>query len=330
MLSAIVDDLTALPGCQVFTTLDHRLALDHQLTLGSRVIEPSCNANVETCSVEVVDTADAERQAFDRLAASCDATLIIAPETDGMLAQRVRRVAALGGTALNCLPAAIELGGDKLRLAEHLSSHKIATIATLPADLNDEPWKLLGTACVLKPRDGAGSWLTFGIPDRDSAAWHRATVALIGAGLADRTILQPWIAGQALSVGCLCHSSGRVDLLPIARQHLSHENFQYLGGQIPADLSRQEIAAIERIVMRTCETIEGLRGYIGIDILLPDVEPHSPLVVEINPRLTTSYVGYRQLCVSNIAARILRGDATESPLSWKANAVVFRADGNSH
>ena len=212
MLSAIVDDLTALPGCQVFTTLDHRLALDHQLTLGSRVIEPSCNANVETCSVEVVDTADAERQAFDRLAASCDATLIIAPETDGMLAQRVRRVAALGGTALNCLPAAIELGGDKLRLAEHLSSHKIATIATLPADLNDEPWKLLGTACVLKPRDGAGSWLTFGIPDRDSAAWHRATVALIGAGLADRTILQPWIAGQALSVGCLCHSSGRVDL----------------------------------------------------------------------------------------------------------------------
>jgi hypothetical protein len=52
------------------------------------------------------------------------------------------------------------------------------------------------------------------------------------------------------------------------------------------------------------------------------------VVLEVNPRLTTSYVGLRQGTASNLAAAMLaiqRGD--RCPLFFHAGAVEFEADG---
>jgi predicted ATP-grasp superfamily ATP-dependent carboligase len=345
MLSALVGDLLALPGCQVTTTLDRRLngTLDHRTD--------------DSFHVDMIDNADAARIAFERSVTEADATLVIAPETDGILARLVQRVHDLGSIPLNCEPAAIDLCGDKLLLAGHLAASGIATIPTRPAPVDGgEPWELFGTACVIKPRDGAGSWLTFGIPFGDSSAWTRATRGFATAKACQRAILQPWIAGRALSVGCLCDDSGNVEIFPVADQHLSGNQFQYQGGRIPADIPTRSVAAIERLVRSACETIAGLRGYIGIDLLLPDADPTAPLIVEINPRLTTSYVGYRQLCDGNIAARLLGtavrpalakssvgarsglsnpagingsnpDESATTPLLWKSGSVCFQAGG---
>ena len=317
MLSALIGDLLAVPGCEVSTTLDRRLfdALDHRAR-DSFIVQP-------------IDDANAERTAFDRFATAADATLVIAPETDGVLARRIQRLQDLGARALNCLPAAIDICGDKLLLADHLTTRGIATIPTRPAPADgSEPWELVGTSCVIKPRDGAGSWLTFAIPLRDSSAWRLALNEFATAGASDRAIIQPWIAGRALSVGCLCEDSEQVELFPIADQHLAGNHFQYQGGRIPADIPAPTVAAIEQLVRTTCGTITGLRGYIGIDLLLPDSDPRSPLIVEINPRLTTSYAGYRQLCLDNIAERLLPGPTRPQtePLRWKRETVSFHAD----
>ena len=324
MLWAVVDDLRRLPGCRVAITLDSRL-FDSTLARG-----------FDTCLVEPISSAHEERSAFDRLVNTCDATLVIAPETDGVLARRVRRVLDLGGGSLNCSPAAIELCGDKLRLAQHLTAHNIPTIPTRLFDFGrDEIPREHGPSWVLKPRDGAGSWLTFFIPQADRDAWDRARCEFVAARAADRVLLQPFIRGQPLSVGCVCHSEGLIEVLPVGLQHISIGRFEYQGGTIPAHLSDKTRSACVNLVQRACATIPGLSGYIGLDLLVPDADPSAPIIVEINPRLTTSYVGYRRLCRENLAKRLLHLNRKEHhlnepspPLNWKTGTVRFDSGGS--
>jgi len=43
--------------------------------------------------------------------------------------------------------------------------------------------------------------------------------------------------------------------------------------------------------VRACEAVPGLKGYIGVDLILTRTEA---MVIEINPRLTTAYLGVRR------------------------------------
>ena len=320
MLWAIVDDLLRILGCEVATTLDVRLA-DEARSRGSA-----------RCDIVTVTDSGEERRQFDRLASSSDAVLVVAPETDGQLAERVRRVRSLGIRTLNCSPAAIELCGDKLRLAEHLERHALATIPTAPADWSrHEPPPSHNESWVIKPRDGAGSWLTFRIRSNSRDDWHRAAFAYEQAGAQHKALIQPFVAGQPLSVGCLCHSNGEVEVFPIGHQRLSNE-FVYLGGSIPADIPLVTEIALRKLVLSACATIPGLSGPIGFDLLLPEADPSQPLIVEINPRLTTSYVGYRQLSANNLAERWLRvagllPNSNPSSPSWSSTRIEFDSNG---
>jgi predicted ATP-grasp superfamily ATP-dependent carboligase len=51
--------------------------------------------------------------------------------------------------------------------------------------------------------------------------------------------------------------------------------------------------------------------------------------MEINPRLTTSYVGLRALADANLAEVVLRvaGGELVPPLTWRDGSVRFAADG---
>ena len=320
MLWAIVDDLLRIPECVVTTTLDARLADDARSRSSDR------------CDIVTVTDSNEERWQFDRLATSSDAALVIAPEMNGRLAERVRRVESFGTRTLNCSPAAIELCGDKLRLAEHLERHALATIPTAAADWSrDQPPQSHHESWVIKPRDGAGSWLTFRVRANSGGEWHRAALAYEHAGARHKALIQPFVAGQPLSVGCLCQSNGEVEVFPIGHQRLSNE-FVYRGGSIPADIPPATGTALRKLVLSACATIPGLSGIIGFDLLLPEADPSRPLIVEINPRLTTSYVGYRRLSTNNLAERCLRvtgllPNSSPSPPSWSSFRVEFDSNG---
>lgn len=274
MVQAVTEDLARLPGVRVVTTIDANLTT----SLTGEVIR--------------VENAEHEQVVFGQLLSEADAVLVIAPETDGILAARCRQVCEAGVQSWNCSPSCIELCGDKLKLAEHLQMHRLRTIPTARLDLG-RPYPDQIGPFVLKPRDGAGSNCTFLVRNREE--FELATCAFRQAKIDDRCLIQPWIKGRSLSVGGvfgLVHRHIRV--LPIAEQHLSSDGrFRYLGGTIPADVSAADQAAVEELVLTACDCIPGLRGYVGFDVILPDGQP--PILVEINPRLTTSYVGYRQL-----------------------------------
>ena len=73
-----------------------------------------------------------------------------------------------------------------------------------------------------------------------------------------------------------------------------------------------------------------MKGYVGVDIVLGDAPDGSAdWVIEINPRLTTSYVGLRALARGNLAGVLLAVVQREAlpELGWHEGTVAWSADG---
>ena len=118
-----------------------------------------------------------------------------------------------------------------------------------------------------------------------------------------------------------------IPLLP-ARQHLSNDGrFHYEGGSLPLPepLARRAV----RLAQQAVQCIPGLRGYVGVDLVLGKMEDGSEdWAIEINPRLTTSYIGLRQSCRQNLAElmlRCVRRETIEPPM-WLEGEIRFQPD----
>jgi predicted ATP-grasp superfamily ATP-dependent carboligase len=61
-------------------------------------------------------------------------------------------------------------------------------------------------------------------------------------------------------------------------------------------------AAAGEAAARACASIPGLRGYVGVDLVLTNA---GPVLIEVNPRLTTAYLGVRASINENVAALAL-------------------------
>ena len=70
-------------------------------------------------------------------------------------------------------------------------------------------------------------------------------------------------------------------------------------------------------------------GYVGFDLVLGDApNGQDDVVIEINPRLTTSYVGLRALARENLAAAMLDAACGRAPrLSFADRQLEFDSDG---
>ena len=309
MLMAVLADLKRILDCRVVTTWDARLG-------------PAGFDGVQLVSVN--DPLE-ERQVFQELAAECDATFVIAPEFDRILVDRRELVDAVGGRFLGSSRSAIELCADKLRLAKHLQQIGLLTIETTRFDpglpLSNSPFPI-----VIKPRFGAGS-LNMCLISNQEELDRRPHVCSEALGLrAD--VWQPYISGLALSAAALISTEHqKIDVFPLGEQKLSSDGrFRYLGGRIP--VRRNLVKAAELLLCSACESIPGLSGYVGFDLLLPDDSEHDLFIVEINPRLTTSYLGYRRLTDDHLAERLLFPECEFPSIVWKPNHVVFLPNGS--
>src|SRR5262245_25005975 len=269
MLCAIVEDLSRIPGVQVVTTWDARLG-------------PPPFSCARALSV---DSPDGELSVFQRLAGECDATLLIAPEFDGILLERSRIVENSGGRLLGPASRAIALCTDKLGLATHLHDAGVPTIPTGPLDLTaGVSAAMAGDALpfpiVVKPRDGAGSQTTWLV--RDAGELERIGDELRAAGATRQFIRQPYVAGTAVSVALVFAPSRReVEIFVPAEQRLSGDGrFRYQGGRVP--LSKIDGEQIQTAALAACRSVPGMRGYVGVDLVVPLDNGNRPLVVEIN------------------------------------------------
>jgi predicted ATP-grasp superfamily ATP-dependent carboligase len=260
-----------------------------------------------------------------RVAEECDYALVIAPELGNQFECCCWGVWTSAGRLLGPSIEAIRLTTDKFALAEHWRRQGVHT----PATTNREPTVCEAFPVVWKPRDGAGSTATFLLNDTLDLA--RAKATRTAEGHTGPMILQEFVRGRAASVAFLCGPAGQFPLVPCL-QHLSDDGrFKYLGGElpIPPDLAERAVGLARRAIGR----ISGLRGYVGVDLVLGDApDGAQDYAIEINPRLTTSYVGLRAQAEFNIAAAMLLVASGEPPgeMPWKAGGVRFLPDGTVH
>lgn len=311
MLEALLSDLSELSDHPDFLDLslvtlwDPRLGTCPLQRIASlKVIELNTNAPAGTQFRQVVDSADA--------------VLVIAPEWDRRLESLCQLVIDQEKCSLNASPSAIALCADKLQLCQHLQHRGIRTIPTLPLSEASGVKGLWPGArqIVVKPRDGAGSQGVVVLPNEplQAFAWLEKL---------QNFICQPFVSGMACSVACfVAAQSGLWNCLPIALQHLSTDGqLRYLGGESPAGCAwrGQVVNLVEELVA----AIPGLNGYFGVDLILD--EQAGPIVIEVNPRLTTSYVGYRGMTNNNLGEYFLRRPS-HGELLW-SNSVQWRPQG---
>lgn len=332
MLRALVSDLVAVPGIEVSLQLDSRLQ-----TMGHASREWLWNAKkpaylgeaglpnrkriqgqVAGCNLHWVCRANDELAIFHRLAAAADVTIVIAPEFDDLLLRQCRLVEEAGGRLLGPASDAVELLTDKLATAQCLEDAGVPTPKTcLPHNVITSAG-LLEFPAVLKPRFGAGSQDVQLVDDLTGF------VERFGS---ENWIVQEFHCGQTVSVLALC-GPRRVELLPAVVQRLSDDGrFRYLGGRLP--VSNQWERRAHQLVRSAIDCLPRLTGFVGFDVVLGRNNGGSEdVVIEINPRLTTSYVGLRQVSRQNLAATMLECAAGKSAeLSFSREPIEFSANG---
>lgn len=261
--------------------------------------------------VEVITLENDEPNAFRQQAAAADWSLVIAPEFDGILFERCRAVEEAGGRLLGPSCDDVRIAGDKWETYQLFQRYEVPTPHTVMAEDTAE-WRYWPTPLVRKPRYGAGSRSVQLIAD------SRELAAESGF------LIQQFVTGTAASVAFIIGSEGAIPLLP-GYQRLSKDGrFRYEGGSIPLPVRLAERAVA--LGKRALAAMPGLSGYVGVDLIIDEgPSGDGDTVIEINPRLTTSYVGLRELAEDNLAEVMLQVAVGEwrRPIRWRPGSVRF-------
>jgi predicted ATP-grasp superfamily ATP-dependent carboligase len=301
MRDALASDFAAIDGVQVNVLADERF--------DPPAFKPALTHRVRSAAQEQALLAD--------LCSRADWTVIIAPEFDGHLLSRVQLVEQSRGRLLGPTSNIVALAADKQLTAEHLAKHGVPTPRGIGVQANQPLPRDFRYPAVLKPRDGAGSrgihWAESpgATPTGSPAGWR----------------LETFYPGVPASVAILGGPRG-IAAFPPCRQYLSDDSrFVYYGGSLPLDAPLAERAA--RLAIQAAQTLTTPVGYLGMDLVLgADPRGADDVVIEINPRLTTSYVGLRALARGNLAEAMLAvavGEKVE--LSWHAGPIQFEPTG---
>jgi tyramine---L-glutamate ligase len=301
MVSAVAADFAAIDQVEVAVFVDARI---------DRVRFPS--------SVQVTSVSTASwGAAFDREVQAAEWTVVIAPETDGRLASLCERVELCGGRRLGLPIETVKLSSDKLACSCFLEQRDLPTPRSMRFDA---PAEELDCPIVVKPRFGAGS--------QDVRLFESA--AAVSDTLKERVVeeafvVEPFESGMPVSVTVFFGSEESV-ILPATKQNLSSDGrFDYLGGSTPLapSLARRAHSLAERVIRALPARI----GCLGIDMVLGATDAED-VVIELNPRITTSYVGLRKLIDNNLAECMLKVAAgCRVELGVKEIEVEFSAAG---
>jgi hypothetical protein len=115
----------------------------------------------------------------------------------------------------------------------------------------------------------------------------------------DQILLQTFMQGTHASVSLLV-TQDRTLPLSLNKQLIeAGRPFSYSGGVIP--LEHPAASCAFDLAQAAALAVPGLRGYIGVDMIL---EQNQAWLIEINPRITTSYVGLHRIIEQNLASAI--------------------------
>lgn len=287
MVRCLIEDLAGCPGVELLSSRDARL--------------PAI-PGIKTMRVGADDDPGAT---FARGVEAADAVWPTAPETGGALERLATEVERLGRTLLGCRPSAVRIAASKRRTALTLAAAAIPVVPTFAADAAVSHWP---GRWVTKPDDGAGAEDTIVAEN-----WRSASLRLrVDPGL----VVQPWLEGTPLSLSMLCED-GQSLLLSCNRQHLRISDGRVALDAIEVNARVEGGDDLATLAGRIATAIPGLWGYVGVDLVMTD---RGPVVLEVNPRLTTSYCGLGRALGISVAAMVLDLLAPGAPARWRRPA----------
>jgi len=293
MLRSIVSDFKSA-GHEVTVLLDARL---------SKLNPPI----VADCTIPVFYPKEAEKLLINAAKIN-DAVYLIAPETGQTLQSLVELVESIGKVSLNCDARAIQKVADKAALYETLKKNDLPTPNTAVLNVDGglaEVKQIIRSRfsypVVFKPVDGV-SCGGLSIVKEDAQVAKAVAKIKTESGV-KHFIVQEFTDGEAASVSVLC-TSGKALAISLNKQNVKVAGPEavssYEGGTVPFDHPlKQEAFSVGEMAV---ESFSGLKGYVGVDLVLAK---DKPFVVDVNPRLTTSYVGLCRVAAFNVAEALV-------------------------
>ena len=264
-------------------------------------------------------------------ARSCDLAIVIAPESNGLLTEIVEAFRGEGISVAAPSDQFIRLASDKKALAKWLRNASIPHPATLTkhelmaagqaeASSRDSvtpqhsEFNSAAGKYITKPADGCGS----------QEIQIFSSLQLAKAKMSEREIIQPWIQGKPISLSVIVNQAG-MHFLPAVSQHLDSGTLEYKGGSGPLDehLQVRAIHLVEKLLQHLPNPES---GFISFDLILGESQA-ADVIIEINPRLTTSYVGLRRMVGRNLTSYILGLQSDSIPHRSLATSVHWTSDG---
>ncbi len=279
MRNALLDNLLEL------NFIDKLLVLQDQ-----RLFERSSNALVQHICISQKQTL---KETLFNLNDDYDAVWLIAPETEGILAAWTQFFTEQGKCLCSSVVGVIELCQNKFATTTVL---KQAGIDCVPSQVFDISMLERDGQWVVKSNNSAGCdevYLLTSKADR---------IRLIRK--LNRThdyIFQPYIAGKVFSLSCLFHQ-GQAYLLCCNEQQIEVIGQQFVLRACTVNVLSQKEAEYQFLCQKIAVAMPLLFGYIGIDLI--ETQAGEIFVLEINPRLTSSFVGIKAAIGVNVAEQV--------------------------
>jgi len=279
MLQALIAELKCLENIQLCIPLDERCARPDMLT---QVEIVRVNANGDIFAL------------LRDLLYETDLFWPIAPETDGVLQSLAELAIAANVEVLLSNPATLAICADKFATYQVLVKRAIPMVET----------RLLGQG-MDGPDDNVVVKIADGVGCMDSFVIKAEQLATAVAGLSEpqHYVLQPYTNGQAASLSCL-FKHGQAWLICYNHQEIVLEQGRFSLQGCLVNMQTDKLDFYHKLIKQIAEAMPGLWGYVGIDVI--ENAELGPLVLEINPRLTSSFAGIQQATGINVAEQVLR------------------------
>ena len=255
-----------------------------------------------------------------------DFCMPIAPEEDFILCGLTRLIEKNGVQVVGSDSDAVRICSDKYLTYNILKgafpvipTHRVAW-----EDIGLYGQQISGTKKVVKPSDGVSCSAVQIVDSEDS--FKNATRKVKAVSSLPYFLVQDYIEGASASVSLLSNGKKAIPL-SLNQQNISTEHgaINYNGGKVPMTHPLEDEA--KKIAKNAVESIKGLKGYVGVDMILGDDEVH---LVEINSRITTPYVALRNMLNFNLGEAIVHAVQGKLPAEFSMEREIEIQKNGSH
>ena len=284
MLKVSILDFKSL-GFEVKTSLDYRIR-----SLASQL---DCDTLVEiTQKMDLIPE-------FKKFLEDCEYVFIIAPEFSNILYELTQIAKKMDKKLLSMGLEPILEGSSKIKTYNFFKRFSVPTPQTFYLKKKNEKIRIdkrLKIPLIVKPDDGVGAESIFYFEMQEKFSQFISNERDFLDPNRDY-IVQEFIPGSDLSALIIKPENKPPVILSINAQNilLEEKEVKYMGGMTPAknaeDVKRQIQSYLNKL------DLTQYKGIFGIDF--KEKPDHSLSFIEINPRLTTSYIGVRNITKNN-------------------------------